>query len=118
MRERTIREDLESIEALPRRYTKDEIMDAGACKNIANPEIFFSEQQTGPNPRRAIGANERRARALCNDCLMRIPCLDYSTIPHSGRTLGTWGGRNEDERKTIRNLRNPAETTSATPPTV
>lgn len=44
-------------------------------------------------------ARERRAKAICQSCPVRKPCLDYAlTIkePH-----GIWGGLNEMERKPL-----------------
>lgn len=44
-------------------------------------------------------ARERRAKAICQSCPVRKPCLEYAlTIkePH-----GIWGGLNEMERKPL-----------------
>ena len=44
-------------------------------------------------------ARERRAKAICQSCPVRKPCLEYAlTIkePH-----GIWGGLNEMERKLL-----------------
>lgn len=44
-------------------------------------------------------ARERRAKAICQSCPVRKPCLEYAlTIkePH-----GIWGGLNETERKPL-----------------
>ncbi len=42
---------------------------------------------------------ERRAKAICADCMVRRDCLDYSIQikePH-----GIWGGLNEHERRAL-----------------
>ncbi|MFN2606401.1 MAG: WhiB family transcriptional regulator [Acidimicrobiales bacterium] len=44
-------------------------------------------------------ARETRAKAICADCPVRRPCLDYAIEirePH-----GIWGGLNEVERKAL-----------------
>ncbi|HVM01911.1 MAG TPA: WhiB family transcriptional regulator [Acidimicrobiales bacterium] len=44
-------------------------------------------------------ARERRAKAICQSCPVRKPCLDYALgikEPH-----GIWGGLNEMERKLL-----------------
>ncbi len=42
---------------------------------------------------------ERRAKAICADCIVKAECLDYSVSikePH-----GIWGGLNEHERRAL-----------------
>ena len=42
---------------------------------------------------------ERRAKAICAECMVRSDCLDYSIQikePH-----GIWGGLNEHERRAL-----------------
>jgi len=44
-------------------------------------------------------ARERRAKAICQSCPVRKPCLEYALgikEPH-----GIWGGLNEMERKQV-----------------
>ena len=44
-------------------------------------------------------ARERRAKAICAECMVRSDCLDYSIQikePH-----GIWGGLNEHERRAL-----------------
>ena len=44
-------------------------------------------------------ARERRAKAICQSCPVRKPCLEYALgikEPH-----GIWGGLNEMERKLL-----------------
>jgi WhiB family redox-sensing transcriptional regulator len=44
-------------------------------------------------------ARERRAKAICESCAVRRPCLEYALEirePH-----GIWGGLNELERKQL-----------------
>ena len=45
------------------------------------------------------GEREQRAKAICGQCAVREPCLDFSLEirePH-----GIWGGLNELERRTL-----------------
>ena len=73
--------------------------DEGACRN-EDLNIFF-----GPDgerqPERDI--RERKAKAICADCPVRIDCLNYALS--RPEKYGTWGGLNEDERSSERRRR-------------
>lgn len=40
---------------------------------------------------------ERRAKAICAECVVRPECLDYAVT--IGEPHGIWGGLNETERR-------------------
>jgi WhiB family redox-sensing transcriptional regulator len=62
---------------------------AGACRD-RDPNLFFPE-----NDRWA----ERRAKAICEGCMVRAQCLDVAL---RGNDVGIWGGTTERERKKIK----------------
>ena len=57
-----------------------------------DPEIFFPER----------GGSSRAARAVCNDCAVRIECLKYALA--NREQFGIWGGTSERERRRLRRL--------------
>jgi WhiB family redox-sensing transcriptional regulator len=65
-----------------------------ACGRF-DPEIFFG----------TTAADERRAKAICATCPVRIECLTAALS--APVDFGVWGGLNERERRTVRR-RNPA----------
>jgi WhiB family redox-sensing transcriptional regulator len=68
-------------------------MAQGACQR-ADPELFF--------PIAAGGANLPRikaAKAICQGCPVRDPCLSYGLAT---RQDGIWGGTTPDERMAFR----------------
>ena len=56
-----------------------------------DPDLWFLDDQTG---------SYREARAICNDCPVRIECLDWAIDSHTEH--GLWGGLNPTERKQLR----------------
>ena len=63
-------------------------MRKGRCRDI-NPSVFF--------PSDGVGVDV--ARAICADCPVKAPCLEYALenkIDH-----GVWGGASERERRRI-----------------
>lgn len=58
------------------------------CRN-ANPEIFYPEQ----------GGSTKEAKRICEECPIRIPCLDYAL--ENNERFGVWGGFSERERRKI-----------------
>jgi WhiB family redox-sensing transcriptional regulator len=64
----------------------------GACRGH-NPNLFFPPRGTPPRK-----INE--AKQICNECPIRIKCLEYAL--YHGEKLGIWGGLSERERRTIR----------------
>jgi WhiB family redox-sensing transcriptional regulator len=57
-----------------------------ACRGL-EPEVFFpvTEEQT------------EEAKAICNACPVREPCLDYALANRERE--GVWGGATERERR-------------------
>jgi WhiB family redox-sensing transcriptional regulator len=81
--------------------------DRAACKG-ADVVLFF-----GPDgerqPERDI--RERKAKALCGACPVRMECLGYADS--RPEKYGTWGGLNEDERSAERRRRMRRANTNA-----
>jgi WhiB family transcriptional regulator, redox-sensing transcriptional regulator len=73
--------------------------DAAACRG-EDLMLFF-----GPDgerqPERDV--RERKAKAVCASCPVRIDCLNYAVA--RPEKYGTWGGLNEDERSAERRRR-------------
>jgi WhiB family transcriptional regulator, redox-sensing transcriptional regulator len=64
----------------------------GPHATVFFPPTHFERKEEKEN-------RERRAKAICADCPVRKPCLDYAVRirePH-----GIWGGLNELERKQL-----------------
>ena len=63
--------------------------------------VLFFGPEGERQPERDI--RERKAKAVCGQCLVRPECLDYAlTRPEK---YGTWGQLNEDERASERRRR-------------
>ena len=58
-----------------------------ACEGIENPEIFENQSTI------------QEAKKLCGVCLVTADCLAYAL---KYRTSGVWGGKTEDERKSMK----------------
>jgi WhiB family transcriptional regulator, redox-sensing transcriptional regulator len=73
--------------------------DDGACQG-EDLSLFF-----GPDgerqPERDI--RERKAKAVCTTCPVRIECLNYALA--RPEKYGTWGGLNEEQRAAERRRR-------------
>lgn len=63
-------------------------MARGKCKDIA-PAVFF--------PSDGVGVDV--ARAICADCPVKAPCLEYALAHRVDH--GVWGGCSERERRRI-----------------
>lgn len=57
-----------------------------------DPEIFFPER----------GGSSKSARAVCNQCEVRLECLRYAL--KNREQFGIWGGTSERERRKLRKL--------------
>lgn len=68
-----------------------------ACKN-EDPELFFPIGTTGPAIEQA-----RTAKRVCTVCAVREECLEFALV--SKQDAGIWGGLTEDERRSLRRLR-------------
>ena len=69
-----------------------------ACRG-PQAEVFFPPPQFERKDEKL--ERENRAKAICADCAVRQPCLDYAIAirePH-----GIWGGLNENERRQLLN---------------
>ncbi len=64
---------------------------AARCAEV-DPEIFFPER----------GGSSKAARAVCNECTVRIECLRYALA--NREQFGIWGGTSERERRRLRRL--------------
>lgn len=49
-------------------------------------------------------AREAQAKAICADCPVQSPCLEYA-ISKGDTLIGIWAGTNAQERRTIRRRR-------------
>jgi WhiB family redox-sensing transcriptional regulator len=65
-----------------------------ACKG-PQAAVFFPPSHVERKDERE--ARERRAKAICAECPVRAPCLDYAI--QIRELHGIWGGLNELERK-------------------
>jgi len=75
-------------------------MEAAACRDKPT-EIFFSHRDDGDQSW-PEGWSYDEARAICNDCPVRVDCLSYA-MTH-GIKSGMWGGKSPVERRRIRRL--------------
>jgi|SRR5271165_723954 len=73
--------------------------DAAACR--AEDVILFFGPDGERQPEREI--RERKAKALCASCPVRMDCLNYALS--RPEKYGSWGGMNEDERAAERRRR-------------
>ena len=55
----------------------------------ANPDIFLPERGEGSSV----------AKAICAECVVQEPCLDYALVH---KEKGVWGGTSEKERRLIK----------------
>jgi len=82
---------------LERKYIElqEAIRDIAGGVGCANdPDLFFPEDLIGSTYDRKLVANQ--AKAICEDCPVKIKCLDYAV---SAGMHGVWGGTTEFERK-------------------
>lgn len=64
-----------------------------ACRTV-DPNIFFPKHE----------ADSAIAKLICNECVVRVPCLEYAI--ETGENFGVWGGASEGERRAlVRNQR-------------
>jgi WhiB family redox-sensing transcriptional regulator len=61
----------------------------------ADPEVFFPLSGSGAAAHHEIA----RAKAICRSCTVCEPCLNYALDTRQAH--GVWGGRSEEERRTI-----------------
>jgi WhiB family redox-sensing transcriptional regulator len=84
-----------------------------ACRG-EDTSLFFPPSHLEERDERK--GRERRAKAVCATCPVRVECLEYAIRIHE--THGIWGGLSEIERRLLVRQRNRAvETTSLVEPT-
>jgi WhiB family transcriptional regulator, redox-sensing transcriptional regulator len=69
--------------------------DYAICQET-DPELFFPEK----------GESTRAAKRICQDCPVRLECLDYA-LEHEER-FGIFGGMSERERRNLNRSRSAA----------
>ena len=69
-----------------------EWMSSGKCRELP-PDLFFPSD----------GVGVEVARAICADCPVRQPCLEYALVHRIDH--GVWGGASERERRRIARAR-------------
>ena len=93
--------DFEEINDWMRRFKADPDEDRwralAACKDVET-DIFFP---TKGDSRKKID----RAKAVCNDCMVKKECLDYSLTFEERKMPGIWGGLTGIERRYERQRR-------------
>lgn len=67
----------------------------GLCLTADNGDFFHPQNERGL----ARIRRDRRAKAICADCAVRIECADYAIRAHE--PYGIWGGLTEEEREQI-----------------
>lgn len=79
--------------------------DYAACRG-ENPELFFPIGTSGPAVEQL-----HQAKAVCGRCAVQSVCLEWAVL--AGIQDGVWGGRSEDERRTLK--RRTAQQRALTP---
>jgi WhiB family redox-sensing transcriptional regulator len=69
-------------------------MDRAACKDKPLSLFFAPDGETAPDRE----ARETEAKAVCNGCPVKVPCLAYRLTRPRQSDGGVWGGLNGDER--------------------
>jgi WhiB family transcriptional regulator, redox-sensing transcriptional regulator len=74
-------------------YDRASWRESAACRFL-DTELFFPISKTG-----LALAEIREAKAVCESCPARQPCLTFALDTHQG--YGIWGGYDEDERRLL-----------------
>jgi WhiB family redox-sensing transcriptional regulator len=74
-------------------YDRASWRESAACRFL-DTELFFPISKTG-----LALAEIREAKAVCESCQVRQPCLTFALDSHQG--YGIWGGYDEDERRLL-----------------
>jgi WhiB family redox-sensing transcriptional regulator len=80
---------------------KDQWKERGACKGITEDSIFFPESSDSE-----WKAKQDKAISICQQCPVRIQCLEYAI---QNNEPGVWGGTSERERRRIKRARRQEE---------
>ena len=78
-----------------KKFRRADWADDAACRGM-DPNSFHPPKGGG-------GRMVRQAKAVCSDCPVKQPCLDYAIANVELR--GIWGGLTEYERRSIRQPR-------------
>ncbi len=70
---------------------------AAACRGRERCGAFYPPGHQESRDARA--ERERKAKAICEDCPVRVSCLDYALSIHE--PFGIWGGLTEHERQPL-----------------
>ena len=76
--------------------------DRGACRDGEDAGLFFAPEVESATARER---REARAKRICSRCPVRVACLEWRLQFEHQQDAGVWGGKNEDERWTIRKRR-------------
>jgi len=80
----------------------DSWKDEAACKGRTG--LFFPHESNKPGQTAEVAQQIRQAKAVCAECPVKVPCLDYAlSIP--GELQGIWGGRTLRQRRLLRRER-------------
>ena len=69
----------------------------GLCLQVDSGDAFFPER----------GSSVRPAKRVCEGCLVREPCLEFTLA--NNEAFGVWGGMSEQERSRMAGRRRAAE---------
>lgn len=77
----------------PRWWDIQPWMEWGLCAEGTAPDLWF------PDNNRSLDPGTRFAKAVCTDCPVRSPCLNYALATSQ---TGIWGGTTDRERRLMR----------------
>ncbi|MHB8190267.1 MAG: WhiB family transcriptional regulator [Ferrimicrobium sp.] len=67
------------------------------CRDVA-PQLFFPVGVTGE-----AEVQIQHAKEFCFGCAVSLACLEFAL--RTNQEYGIWGGKDEEERRTIRRIR-------------
>ena len=76
-----------------------EWQDHAACRDYDNV-LFFGEEGESELEKQA---REARAKAICQTCPVREPCLEFAM--ETNQKYGIWGGHTDKERASLKRRR-------------
>ena len=99
-------ESWRSLEEIVKELLASWMRKAACSKRGVNPDLFFPELTSGERTDVAVHGGfsytERRAKAICVSCPVRVECLQL--MYRTGDQPGVWGGTLERERRRYRTL--------------
>ena len=90
-------ESVELLLPVMRRTEESLWQRAAACRGRERSGAFYPPGHHESRDERA--ERERVAKAICEDCPVRVSCLDYALSIHE--PFGIWGGLTEHERQPL-----------------